>query len=126
MSSELEKRMEKLERLLNAERPAGMIGGEFLAVLVYGGLTPLPVVASDDTGREWIRAAGESVEDFAQRAASESRAAGARLCTIGGMGSGTPSQNEALSAAWDEYLLTGYPDVPPVTHPGPARSQLAD
>jgi hypothetical protein len=126
--TELSKRMEKLERLLNADRPSGTgpISSEFLAVLVYGGLTPLPAVASDDTGHEWIRdvAAAESVEDFAQRAARESRGHGARLCTIGGMGRDTPSQTEALRAAWDEYMLHEYSDVPPVETRTPARSRL--
>jgi hypothetical protein len=103
--------MDALERRLRNELPS-LPGKPFLAVLVYGGLTPLPAGASDDIGNEWIRdrAAGETVEDFAQRAASESRAAGARLCTIGGMGRQTPLQGAAVRAAWDEYAATDYPD----------------
>jgi hypothetical protein len=125
--NELEKRMKALQRRLNGDRPDGLPnGGEFLAVLVYGGLTPLPAVASDDAGNEWIRdmAAAETVEDFALRAARASRAAGARLCTIGGMGRQTPSQVEALRAAHAEYMATEYSDVPEVTHAGPSRSRL--
>jgi hypothetical protein len=121
---ELERRMKALERRLDGySSSTPRTGGEFKAVLVYGGLTPLPAVASDDTGREWIRTASESVEDFALRAARESRAAGARLCTIGGMGRETPSQVAALRAAWDEYMRSGYSDVPEVTQARPSHGR---
>jgi hypothetical protein len=117
MTSELARRLEALERRMNTEQPSGALppGGPLRVVIVSGGLVPLPAIASDDTGHEWIRdvAAGESVEDFADRAARESRGHGARLCTIGGMGADTPLQVEALRAAWDEYMLTEYSDVPP-------------
>jgi hypothetical protein len=123
MSEELRKRLDRLrEKLREAYGSDG-----FQPLLVYGGLVPLPAVATDDTGNEWIRdvAAGESVEDFAQRAARESRGHGARLCTIGGMGAETPLQVEALRAAHAEYMLTGYSDVPPCeTSWPPARRGL--
>jgi hypothetical protein len=113
VSEELRKRLDRLREKLHEAYGSSQNG--FLPVLVFGGLTPLPAVASDDTGHEWISdvAACESVEDFAQRAARESYGYGARLCTIGGMGTETPSQVEAMRAAWDEYMLTGYSDVPP-------------
>jgi hypothetical protein len=111
---ELRKRLERLREQLREAFGSGPDG--FMSVLVEGGLCPLPAIASDDTGHEWIRdvAGGESVEAFAQRAARESRGYGARLCTIGGMGTGTPLQDEALRAAHDEYMRTEYDDVPPM------------
>jgi hypothetical protein len=117
MTNELSRRLEAMERKLRETYGSSPNG--FLPLLVYGGLTPLPAVAGDDMGNEWIRAAGESVEDFAQRAACESYGHGARRCTIGGMGTDTPSQVEALRAAWDEYMLTGYSDVPPPEETSP-------
>jgi hypothetical protein len=113
MSNDLKRRLEALQARIREAYGSSPDG--FLAVLVFGGLTPLPAVASDDKGGEWIRdvAAGESVEDFAQRAARESHGHGARLCTIGGMGRSTPSQTKALREAWDQYMLTEYSDVPP-------------
>ena len=126
MSNDLKRRLEALQARLREAYGSSPDG--FLALLVYGGLVPLPAVASDDTGHEWIRdvAAGESVEDFAQRAARESYGHGARLCTIGGMGRETPSQVEALRAAHDEYMRTEYSDVPPceTSWPAPARRRL--
>jgi hypothetical protein len=121
MTEELRKRLDRLRDKLREAYGSSKNG--FLPVIVFGGLTPLPAVAGDDTGHEWIRGAGESVEDFAQRAAGESYGNGARLCTIGGMGTATPSQVEALRAAWDEYMLTGYPAVPP-EEAGPQRRAL--
>ena len=90
-------------------------GGPMVVVIMHGGLVPLPVVASDDTGHEWIRdvAGGESVEDFTQRCAREAHEHGARRLTVGGMGTGTPLQREALRAAHDEYMRTEYSEVPP-------------
>jgi hypothetical protein len=116
MSNDLIRRLEALEARINAEQPAGLRpGGPMRVVVVHGGLVPLPAVAIDDAGNEWIRdvAGGETVEDFAQRAARESYDAGAKLCTIGGMGTGTPLQTAALRATWDEYMANDYPDVPP-------------
>jgi hypothetical protein len=125
VTNELIRRLEALERRVNAEQPSGMLPPDdpFQVVVVYGGLTPFPVVASDDTGHEWIRdvAGGETIEDFAQRSAHESHGHGARLCTIGDMGRQTPLQVAALRAAWDEYMATDYPDVPPIEESAPAR-----
>jgi hypothetical protein len=113
VSEELRKWLDRLREKLREAYGSSPDG--FLPVLVYGGLVPLPAVASDDTGHEWIRnvAAGESVEDFAQRAAREAYGHGAHRCTIGGMGTDTPLQREALRAAHDEYMRTEYSDVPP-------------
>jgi hypothetical protein len=121
MTNDLEKRLERLGQKLREEFAS--IPNGFLPLLVFGGLTPLPVIASDDIGNEWFRdvAGGETVEDFGDRAARESRAAGARLCTVGGMGRETPLQVAALRAAWDEYMATDYPDVPPIEESWPSR-----
>jgi hypothetical protein len=115
VSEELRKRLDTLQQRLREAYGSSPDG--FLPVLVYGGLVPLPAVASDDLGNEWIRdiAVGETVEDFAQRAASASREAGARLCNIGGMGTGTDLQREALRLAHEEYMRTEYSEVPPVS-----------
>lgn len=115
-NDELRKRLARLKaQLVEAFGSAGPDG--FMPVLVEGGLTPYPAIAQDSMGNEWIRdfAAGETVEDFAQRAASESRDLGARLCVIGGLPATTASDTllAAMKAASDHYYEHEYPDVPP-------------
>jgi hypothetical protein len=114
MSDDYQRRIDRIRKLLEA---FGSSPGGFMAVLVEGGLTPWPAIAQDDLGAEWIRdlANHETVEDFAQRAARESRDSGAKLCTIGGMP--LPAASEAMQAAMkaasDYYYEHEYPDVPP-------------
>lgn len=115
MSDELRKQIERLRAKLREAFGSSPSG--FKAVLVEGGLTPLPAIASDDIGGEWIRdvAAGETVEDFAQRAAHASRESGAKICAIGGMPSSTASETlrAAAKATSDHYYEYEYPEVPP-------------
>jgi hypothetical protein len=124
MSEELRKRLERLRAQLIETHGSSPNG--FLPVLIYGGLTPMPAIAFDDVGGGWIRniAGGETVEDFARRAASASCAAGAKLCTIGGMGNGSDELTAALKAASDHYYEHEYQDVPPCETRAPARSRL--
>jgi hypothetical protein len=115
-NEEIRRRLERVRQML--VETYGSSPGGFMAVLVEGGLVPYPVIAQDDMGNEWIRdmASGEAVEDFAQRAARESRDQGARLCTIGGMPGPTASEvmRGAMKAASDYYYAHEYPDVPEV------------
>jgi hypothetical protein len=119
-NDEMRKRLDRLKAQL--VEAFGSSPDGFMAVLIEGGLTPYPAIAQDDQGNEWIRntAAGETIEDFVQRAACESRDVGARLCTIGGMpGPGaSEAMRAAMKAASDYYYENEYPDVPPVEENG--------
>jgi uncharacterized protein (DUF2235 family) len=122
-NDEMRKRLDRLKAQLR--ETFGSSPGGFMAVLVEGGLTPWPAIAQDDLGAEWLRdlANHETVEDFTQRAARESRASGAKLCTIGGMPlpSASEEMQAAMKAASDYYFEHEYPDVPPCEERGYIR-----
>jgi hypothetical protein len=121
MTDDYQKRIDRIRKLLADIGASGGLNG-FMAVLVEGGLTPWPAIAQDDMGNEWIRdmANNETVEDFAQRAARESRDSGAKLVTIGGLPLPTASEamQAAMKAASDYYYEHEYPDVPEVEEAG--------
>lgn len=113
MSNDLIRRLEALERRLNAEQPLHS-GGPLKVVIVQGGLPPgIPLWAT--AGRhEWFPDPGEELEAFAFRAAAAARELKEQLLVLGGLPA-TQAQNDVALAAYDEWLLTddGVPPVEP-------------
>jgi hypothetical protein len=124
MTNELTRRLEALERRMNAELPSGTLppGGPLKVVVVFGCLPPgLPQFASAGQ-HKWIRGAAEDLDAFADRAAAAARELKEPLLVIGGLPS-TQAQQDVAMAAYDAWLLTD-DGVPPEETSGPRRSRL--
>jgi hypothetical protein len=114
MSNDLTRRLEALERRLNAELPGTVQPGAPLrVVIVHGGLLPEPIFATAGV-HEWQRQPGEEIEAFAQRCADEAREHGEALLTVSSFPRGE-AQIAAAKIAHEEWMRTGYDDVPEVS-----------
>ncbi|MCK1507564.1 hypothetical protein [Bradyrhizobium sp. 18] len=114
MSNELTRRLEALERRLNASEHRGGTSQPLRVVIVYGCLPPgLPLWATAGS-HEWFPDPGEELEAFAVRAAAAARALKEPLLVLGGLPK-TQAQNDVALAAYDAWLLTddGVPPVEP-------------
>ncbi|MET4483712.1 hypothetical protein [Bradyrhizobium sp. F1.13.3] len=113
MSNELSRRLEALERRLNAEQPLRP-GAPLKVVVVYGGLPPGVPLWAVAGAHEWFPDPGEELEAFAERAAAAARALKETLLVLGGLPK-TQAQNDVALAAYDAWLLTddGVPPVEP-------------
>ena len=124
MTNELIRRLEALERRMNAEQPSGTLppGGPLRVVIVRGALPPGEPLWAVAGSHEWLRERGEDLDAFADRAAAAARELKERLLAIGGLPS-TRAQNDIALAAYDAWLQTD-DGVPPETAPG--RPRLGD
>jgi hypothetical protein len=113
MTNDLERRLEALQRRLNADRAAGTTAGEaLLCVVVHGCLPPgVPLFAMAGE-HEWLRGPEEDLDAFADRAKAGARDARETLLTIGGLPR-SPAQHEVAQAAHAAWLLTD-DGVPPM------------
>jgi hypothetical protein len=113
MTSELIRRLEALEKRMNAEQPSGTLplGGPLRVVIVHGGLPPGEPLWAVAGPHEWPREPGEDLDAFADRAAAAARELKERLLVLGGLPS-TQAQNDAAAAAYEAWLLTD-DGVPP-------------
>jgi hypothetical protein len=117
VSNDLIRRLEALEKRLNAEQPAGLQpGGPLRVVVVHGGLPPGEPLFATAGEHEWLREPGEELEAFAASAVAGARELGVPLLVIGGLPS-TQAQQDLAMAAYDAWLLTD-DGVPPVTERG--------
>lgn len=131
MTNDLERRLEALQRRLNADRPAGTTaGGALLCVEISGCLpTPdgLPLWANAGE-HEWIRSDGEDLDLFADRCVAAALEAGQRLLVIGGFPISQAGHDRA-QAAHAEWLASDS-GVPPEEEsrglPSPVERAIAD
>ncbi|MBR0734428.1 hypothetical protein JQ595_37345 [Bradyrhizobium japonicum] len=115
MSNDLIRRLEALERRLNAEQPAGLPpGGPLRVVIVHGCLPPGEPLFATAGGHEWLRASGEDLDAFADRVRAAALDLKASLLVIGGLPRSQAQQDLAM-AAYDAWLLTddGVPPLEP-------------
>jgi len=112
-NEQLTRRLEALERRMNAEQPSGTLppGGPLRVVIVSGCLPPGEPLWGAAGSHEWLRGPGEDLDAFADRAAAAAREAGEPLLVIGGLPSSS-AQHEVAMAAYDAWLLTD-DGVPP-------------
>jgi hypothetical protein len=113
MTSELTRRLEALERRMNADRPAGTLpaGASLRVVIVHGALPPGEPLFAMAGAHQWIRNPGEELDLFADRAAAAARELKEPLLVIGGLPS-TQEQQDVAQAAHAAWLLTD-DGVPP-------------
>jgi hypothetical protein len=113
VTNDLERRLEALQRRLNADRPAGTTaGGALLCVVVHGCLTPgVPLFAMAGE-HEWLRGTDEDLDAFADRAVAGAREAGEQRLVLGGLPR-SQAQHEVAQAAHAAWLLTD-DGVPPM------------
>jgi hypothetical protein len=121
---EMARRLEALQRRLNADRPAGARGPWLESVVVHGCLPPgLPLFAVSGE-MEFIRGGGpgedllEDLDVFADRCKAAASEAGQTLLTIGGLPQSQP-QMDIASLEYDLWLESD-DGVPPM-ETGPAR-----
>jgi hypothetical protein len=111
--TDLTKRLEALERRVNAERPAG--SKAFMIILIGGCFTPpgeVPAFANcGELG--WLRNPGEAVEAFGGRCALEVPPGSSHDLIIGGLPA-TQEQYQHAIVAYDAWLARE-DGVPPVT-----------
>jgi hypothetical protein len=107
MTNELARRLEALERRMNAERISGQLPPEspLRVVVVSGCLPPGEPLWGAAGSHEWLRGPREDLDAFADRAAAAAREAGEPLLVIGGLPR-TQAQQDAAMAAYDAWLLT--------------------
>jgi hypothetical protein len=119
--TDISRRLEALERRMNAERPSGTLpaGVEFSIVCVEGGLPPGDPLFAMAGGHEWFREPGEDLLAFAERTARAALALKETALMIGGLPA-TDRQQDVAMAAYEAWLLTD-DGVPPVTSPRYAR-----
>ena len=113
MTNDLERRLEALQRRLNADRPScTTAGGALLCVVVHGCLPPgVPLFAMAGE-HEWLRGTDEDLDAFADRAAAGAREAGEQRLVLGGLPR-SQAQHEVAQAAHAAWLLTD-DGVPPM------------
>jgi hypothetical protein len=111
--NDLERRLEALQRRLNADRPAGATAGDgLLCVVVHGCLPPgVPLFAMAGE-HEWRRGTDEDLDAFADRAKAGAREAGEQRLVLGGLPR-SQAQHEVAQAAYAAWLLTD-DGVPPM------------
>src|SRR5215475_15921200 len=107
MTNELIRRLEALERRLNAERPSGTLppGASLRVVIVHGGLPPGEPLWGVAGPHEWLREPGEDLDAFADRARAAALELREPLLVLGGLPP-TQAQNDMALAAYDAWLLT--------------------
>jgi hypothetical protein len=126
---EITRRLDALERRLNADRPAGTTaGGAMLCVVVHGCLPPgVPLFAMAGE-HEWLRGPDEELVAFADRAKAGAREAGEQRLVLGGLPR-SQAQHEVAQAAHAAWLLTD-DGVPPLEEsrglPSPVERAIAD
>jgi hypothetical protein len=110
---EMKRRLEALQRRLNADRPAGTAAhGVLLCVVTHGCLPPgVPLFAMAGE-HEWLRGPEEDLDAFADRAKAGAREAGEQRLVLGGLPR-SPAQHEVAQAAHAAWLLTD-DGVPPM------------
>lgn len=113
MTNELARRLEALERRMNAELASSGLppGGPLRVVIIHGGLPPGEPLWAEAGAHEWLRDPGEDLDAFADRAAAAARELKEPLLVIGGLPL-TQTQHDAALAAHDAWLLTD-DGVPP-------------
>jgi hypothetical protein len=121
MTSEIARRLEALERRMNAEQPSGTLppGGPLRVVIVRGGLLPGEPLWGVAGPHEWLREPGEDLDAFADRAAAAARELKEGLLVIGGLPA-SDAQSELALGAYDAWLLTD-DGVPPEESSWPSR-----
>jgi hypothetical protein len=122
-NEQLARRLDALERRLNAERAAGTLptGITLLIIVVSGGMPsisgePLFAIAG---AHQWIRSEGEGLDEFADRARAGAREAKEPLLLIGGLPK-TQEQQDVAMAAYEAWLLTDDGVPPCETGPRPS------
>ncbi|MCP1844503.1 hypothetical protein ACVIHI_002575 [Bradyrhizobium sp. USDA 4524] len=113
MTSELIRRLEALERRMNAERPSDTLprGGPLRVVIIHGCLPPGEPLFAAAGEHEWLREPGEDLDAFADRARAAALELKEPLLVIGGLPA-TQAQQDLAMAAYDAWLLTD-DGVPP-------------
>lgn len=110
--NELTRRLDVLERRMNAELPGTLPpSGPLRVVIIHGTLPPGEPLWGTAGSHEWLREPGEDLDAFADRVAAAAREAGERLLVLGGLPQ-TQAQQDAAMAAYDAWLLTDS-GVPP-------------
>jgi hypothetical protein len=117
MTSELIRRLEALERRMNAEQPSGTLppGTSLMTIVVHGGLPPGEPLYGNAGEHEWLREPGEDLDLFADRCAAAARELKEPLLVIGSLPR-SDAQNEAALRAYEKWLLTD-DGVPPMESP---------
>jgi len=121
MTNELTRRLEALERRMNAERPSP--GDPLRVVIIHGALPPGEPLWGVAGPHEWLREPGEDLDAFADRAAAAARELKERLLVLGGLPS-TEEQNSAALAAYDLWAASD-DGVPPCETSWPSRRGFA-
>jgi hypothetical protein len=119
-TSEITRRLEALERRMNAELPSGLPpGGPLRVVVIHGCLPPgIPLWAVAGP-YEWMREPGEDLDAFADRAAAAARDAGEQVLVLGGLPQ-TQAQQDVAMAAYDLWAASD-DGVPPCERSGRSR-----
>jgi hypothetical protein len=117
VTNELARRLEALERRMNAEWPSGQLppGSPLRVVIVHGCLPPGEPLFGAAGSHDWIRGPGEDLDAFADRAATAARELKEQLLVLGGLPR-TQAQQDVAMAAYDAWLLTD-DGVPPEEAP---------
>jgi hypothetical protein len=112
-NEQLTRRLEALERRMNAEQPSRTLppGGPLRVTILHGCLPPGEPLFGVAGSHEWIRGPGEDLDAFANRVVAAARELKERLLVLGGLPSSS-AQHEVAMAAYDAWLLTD-DGVPP-------------
>src|ERR1700732_3818951 len=107
MTNELTRRLEALERRMNAEQPSGTLppGGPLRVVIIHGCLPPGEPLFGMAGAYEWIREPGEELDAFADRARSAAIELKEQRLVLGGLPN-SQAQQDAAMAAYDAWLLS--------------------
>src|SRR5882724_6702458 len=100
MTNELARRLEALEKRMNAELSGLPPGSPLRVVVIHGCLPPGDPLWGNAGSHEWLREPGEDLDAFADRAAAAARELGEQLLMLGGLPS-TQAQNDVAMAAYE-------------------------
>jgi hypothetical protein len=130
MGDDLEKRLERLQKILREQYGSRPGGGGLMSIAVYGGLMPDPIIGMTENGGEWFRDyPTEEVEVFGARCLQAAAEMGAKHLLITSIPrDGDAKQYEVARAAHAIYMDRFYPEVPPEEPRGyirPNRGLLA-